>query len=51
MQYGKTVLMSAAIKDVRVESMQLLLDSGAATSINTKEGKVTQLRVSHILCK
>jgi hypothetical protein len=44
MQYGETVLMSAVIKDVSVETMQLLLDSGAATSINAKEGEVTHLR-------
>jgi ankyrin repeat protein len=43
-QYGKTVLMIAAGNQASVETMQLLLDSGAATSINAKEGEVTHLR-------
>jgi ankyrin repeat protein len=36
-QMRNTVLMFAVTKDVRVETMQLLLDSGAATSINAKD--------------
>jgi hypothetical protein len=50
MQYGKTVLMSAVIKDVSVETMQLLLDSGAATSINASDA-VPSLRFNLVLCK
>jgi hypothetical protein len=55
-QNEKTVLMFAVTKDVRVETMQLLLDSGAATSINAKGGdffddargrKRTVRRLSH----
>jgi hypothetical protein len=49
-QNGKTVLMFAVTKDVRVETMQLLLDSGAATSINAK-GEVTHLCFNLELCK
>jgi hypothetical protein len=50
MQDGKTVLMSTAIKDVSVETMHLLLDSGAATSINAKGGAVTHLRFDLEFC-
>jgi hypothetical protein len=47
--------MFAVTKDVRVETMQLLLDSGAATNINAKGGdfsddygrKITVRRLSH----
>jgi hypothetical protein len=49
MQNGETVLMSAVIKDVSVETMQLLLDSGAATSINASD-KVPPLRFNLELC-
>jgi hypothetical protein len=42
-QNGKTVLMIAAGNRASVETMQLLLDSGAATSINAKDN-VTHLR-------
>jgi hypothetical protein len=36
--------MIAAGSQASVETMQLLLDSGTATSINDKEGEVTHLR-------
>jgi hypothetical protein len=42
--------MFAVTKDVRVETMQLLLDSGAATNINAK-GEVTHLCFNLELCK
>jgi hypothetical protein len=42
--------MFAVTNDVRVETMQLLLDSGAATSINAK-GEVTHLCFNLELCK
>jgi hypothetical protein len=41
--------MFAVTKDVSVETMQLLLDSGAATRINAR-AKVTDLRFNLELC-
>jgi hypothetical protein len=45
-QSGETVVMFAARQGASMETMQLLLDSGAKASINTKDG-VENLR-SHL---